>query len=35
MTVRFTMAGVTSFRCAFDIRLALAVQMTVRTMILL
>ena len=32
MTVRFTAAGVTSFRCAFDMYLALAVPMTVRTM---
>ena len=35
MTVRFTMAGVTSFRCAFGMCLALAVPMTVRTMTIL
>ena len=35
MTVRFTVAGVTSFRCAFDMCLALAVPMTVRTMSIL
>ena len=35
MTVRFTVAGVTSFRCAFGMYLALAVPMTVRTMPLL
>ena len=34
MTVRFTVAGVTSFRCAFGMRLALTVPMTVRTMTL-
>ena len=32
VTVRFTMAGVTSFRCDFGMCLALAVPMTVRTM---
>ena len=35
MTVRFTVAGVTSFRCAFGMCSALAVPMTVRTMSLL
>ena len=35
MTVRFTMVGVTSFRCAFGMCLALAVPMTVGTMSLL
>jgi hypothetical protein len=34
MTVRFTIAGVTSLRCDFDKRLALPVAMTVRTMTL-
>ena len=35
MTVRFTMAGVTSFRRGFRMCLALAAPMTVRTMSLL
>ena len=35
MTVRFTMAGVTSFRCGFYMCLALAAPMTVRTMTIL
>ena len=32
MTVRFTMAGARSFKCAFGMCLALTVPMTVRTM---
>jgi hypothetical protein len=35
MTVRFTMAGVTSFKCPFGMCLALTVPTTVRTMTLL